>query len=140
MIKVVGTTLGHLIEFRKNVRDIDLEEIQAITGRTLENETLASMVRCQTLIDSSGTVLGIGGVEPDQHLVWLVTTKAIESRRIEFLRFSRKYLDELLLVHEFLGNLAYMKNKLHVDWLTWLGAKWYKQEGDFALFILERKE
>lgn len=140
MIKLVATTFGHLLEFRKNVRPIDLEEIEAATGCKLENQPLTNLVGCQTLLDAAGTVLGIGAVEPDQHLIWLVTTKAIETKKIEFLRFSKKYLAELLLVHQYLGNVAYIKNQLHIDWLTWLGAKWYTQEGDFALFILERKE
>jgi len=140
MIEVIKTTIGHLIEFRKNVREIDLEEIEAVSGRKFDDVLLETMGQCVTLIDSSGTVLGIGGVEAERHIVWLVTTTAIETRKIEFLRFSKKYLEKLLEIHGYLRNVAYLKNKLHIDWLTWLGAKWLTQDGDFALFILKGKE
>lgn len=139
MMKLVDTTIGHLIEFRRTVREIDLEEIEQVSGRGFDDLLVGTLAGCETLVDESGTVLGIGGIEGN-NVIWLVTTTAIESRRIEFLRFSRRYLNELLKTYEYLTNVVYLRNQMHVDWLTWLGAEWLDTEGDFSLFVLKRKE
>lgn len=139
MMQLVDMTIGHLIEFRKTVRDIDLEEIEAISGVAFDDQLVSLLAGSQTLIDQNGVVLGIGGVE-DNNVIWLVTTTAIEDRKVEFLRFSRKYLKDLLDEYGYLGNIAYLKNQLHINWLKWLGAEWMDTDGDFLVFKFKRKE
>lgn len=132
---LVDMTLGHLFEFRKNVREIDLEEVERVSGLSFDSHL---PFQCKALLDDDGTVIGIGGV--DNHVVWFIATTAIEARKIKFLRFSKRYLQILLDEHGYLTNVAYKKNQLHIDWLTWLGAEWYEQDEEFVRFILKRKE
>lgn len=123
MIKVVDMTIGHLIEFRENVREMDLEEILVASGKPFDRHIISSLEGCKALVDSAdGVVLGIGGV--DNHIVWLVCTKAVENRKIKFLRFSKQYLKYLIETHGYIGNAAYLKNTLHIQYLNWMGVTW----------------
>ena len=128
-------TVRHLIEFRQNAREKDLEEIKVSSGVDFDDHPLDTFDNVQALLDDDGTVLGMGGV--DGHIIWLVTTKAIETRKVKFLRFSKAYLKELLEKHGFLMNAAWAKNQMHVDWLTWLGAKWIDSQADLKIFKFE---
>lgn len=134
-MRLVDMTLGHLFEFRKNVREVDLEEVERVSGLPFDSHL---PFQCKALLDDDGTVLGIGGI--DDHVVWFIATTAIEARKIKFLRFSKSYLQVLLNEHGYLTNVAYKKNRLHIDWLTWLGAVWLGENEEFSKFILKRKE
>ena len=148
MMKVIQATEDHFREFLLNARPIDLEEVEAGSGEPFESH-ISSLVpnihNIKTLIDAeTGEVLGIGGLEdlgsPTVGGIWLLMTKAIETRKIEFLRFSKKFLKEVFAHYKYLTNAVYKRNKLHIDWLTWIGVKWVKETEDFSIFILERKE
>lgn len=137
-MRIEKMTVKHLMEFYQNVRKEDLEEIRVSSGADFQDHPLESFVGQCALLDDDGTVLGMGGV--DDHIIWLVTTKAIETRKVKFLRFSKQYLKELLEKHGFLMNAAWGKNKLHIDWLTWLGAEWIDSQGDLKIFKLSNKK
>lgn len=147
MIKVVPATIDHIFEFVDNARKIDIEEVEVASGKPFNSHLpslLLSLSRVQTVVDgNTGEVLGIGGVEPTNNArvgtIWLLMTHAVETRKIEFLRFSRQYLKKLLDDYECLVNVVYNKNKLHMSWLSWLGAEWVEQNELFSMFILTRK-
>lgn len=147
MIKVIPATIEHIFEFQDNARSIDIEEVEVASGESF-NSLLPSLIysidKVQAVIDTeTGEVLGIGGIEPTRNLrvgaIWLLMTNAVESRKVEFLRFSRKYLKTLLEDYDCLMNVVYNKNKLHVSWLNWLGAEWVEQNELFSMFIITRK-
>lgn len=137
-MRLVNMTVSHLLEFCQNARELDLEEIRVSSGLDFFSHPLTSFNGVQALVDTDGTLLGIG--QAADHVIWLVTTKAIETRKIKFLRFSKVYLKELLEKHEFLINAAWARNTLHIDWLTWLGAEWLDEQNGLKIFKLERKE
>lgn len=139
---VVNTTVRHLLEFRKGVRDIDLEEVKALSGKDFDDYTIGAFTECMTLLTDKGEVAGIGGIQQmDGHpIIWLITTKVIETCQIEFLRFSQKYLKTALEKYGYLGNLAYLKNKMHINWLKWMGAEFLDTQGDFVLFCFMKKD
>lgn len=147
MIKVVPATVDHIFEFADNARKIDIEEVEVASGKSFDlllPSLLLSINKVQAVIeDETGEVLGIGGIEPTRNLtvgaIWLLMTNAVESHKIEFLRFSRRYLKTLLEDYECLTNVVYNKNKLHVSWLNWLGAEWIEQNKLFSMFIITRK-
>lgn len=147
MITVVPATIDHIFEFADNARRIDIEEVEVASGKPFDSHLpslLFSINKVQTVIDDeTGEVLGIGGIEPTRNLtvgaIWLLMTNTVESRKIEFLRFSRRYLKTLLADYECLMNVVYNKNKLHVSWLNWLGAEWVEQNELFSMFIITRK-
>ena len=137
-MRIEKMTVRHLLEFLSDVRPEDLEEIKVSSGVDFDDHTLDSFYNTQALLDDDGTVLGMGGLE--DHIIWLVTTRSIETRRVKFLRFSKQYLKELLEKHGFLMNAAWDKNKLHIDWLTWLGAEWIDSQGDLKIFKFSNKK
>ena len=137
-MRIEKMTVRHLLEFLSDVRQEDLEEIKVSSGVDFDDHTLDSFYNTQVLLDDDGTVLGIGGLE--DNIIWLVTTRSIETRRVKFLRFSKQYLKELLEKHGFLMNAAWAKNKLHIDWLTWLGAEWIDSQDDLKIFKLSNKK
>lgn len=138
-MRLVDTTIGHLVEFRKHVRLIDLEEVEKASGKPFDDHLVAILGDCLTLLDDSDQVLGIGGFGGSDHHVWLITTTAVEERKMAFLRFSKAYLSSMLNKCGYLTNIAYVNNTLHMRWLSWLGAEWYETNGEFQRFIL-RKE
>lgn len=138
-MRLVDTTIGHLVEFRKNVRAIDLEEVEKASGKPFDDHLVTILGGCLTLLDANDRVLGIGGFGGNNHLIWLITTTQIEGQKMAFLRFSKMYLSAMLDRCGYLTNIAYVRNKLHMKWLTWLGAEWYETNGEFQRFIL-RKE
>lgn len=136
-IKVLKATIGNLVDFYTNARGADLEEVQEATGIPFSYQPLSSLENLQVVVDGvTGEVLGIGGIQ--DHCIWLLMTYAVEDRKIEFLRFSKRYLRELLNTHVYLYNRVYMKNKLHMDWLNWLGAEWLDTDNKFSTFILKK--
>lgn len=150
MITVVNATVDHVLDFMDNVRPIDAEEVLVASGETLESHLsyfLENIHEVKALVDGE-VVLGIAGVQdnpnnPGVGIIWMLMTHEVESRKMEFLRFSRRYLkDELFTVWRGLVNVVYKRNKLHVDWLNWLGAEWIEERENFSMFLIspQRKE
>lgn len=67
-------------------------------------------------------------------------TERVEQHKITFLRFTKRLLEDYLKRYAVLGNRAWLGNQLHIDWLTWMGAKWANCEGEFRWFGFVRKE
>ena len=82
--------------------------------------------------DDDNTCLAIGGVH--NGMVWLICTDALEHHEIAFARFMRVTLKETLKTSPTLFNRVWRGNKLHIKWLTWLGAKEIKRDNDFIYF------
>lgn len=113
---------AHLPYFLSN-----LDEVQAVTD------------------DVTGDVLGIAGVvdnpeNPGVGIIWLLMTHKVEMRKMEFLRFSRRYLKELFEMWRGLTNIVYKRNKLHIDWLNWLGAEWIEENQEFSRFLISPRK
>lgn len=146
MISIVEATQAHLQEYLDNARRIDCEEVEAAGGKPLAVllSTL-DLSRVKVLIDANTKeVLGIGGEERlwgEVGTVWLILTNAVESRKMEFLRFSRRFLkDYFFTKYRYIINSVYKRNDLHMAWLSWLGAEWVQETRQFSTFLLERKE
>lgn len=140
-MKVVPLTVRMLLQFMQEVREIDKEEVVAATGVSFEDFLIKDLADTQALVDEDGNVFAIGAIEDNS--VWLITTTRIETQRIKFLRFTRQLLKEALEEHGTLGNMVYLKNQVHVDWLTWLGCEYHpevKMPEGFMLFLFRPKE
>ena len=139
---VTNATRKQLLEFYENARQIDLEEVEQASGEPFEHHLpalLNSKVKC--LVSEDGTVIGIGDIEhytDDMGIVWLLLTNAVEDRKIEFLKWSRRALRGHSK-YKYLVNAVYMKNQMHVEWLNWLGAEWVYHNNDFSVFRLTVK-
>jgi len=142
-------TIGDLMEFLKNARQEDLKEIEAVTGHSIYEEPLGILEDAKVLQHSSGKILGIGGYsiayaglnEAVVVTPWLVLTTHVHDHPVEFLRFSKRYLQEKLLkMAPKVSNAVYGTNFLHINWLSWLGCKWVQETDTSKVFLFERGE
>lgn len=144
MITIQPATLRDLTEYMIYGRYEDLEEVYLLTGKTFWNQDVESMQGAQALYHKpSGHLLGLAGVICNK-CIWMILTTHIYDHKIEFLRFSKRKLEELLSIYGQLENLTLKKNTLHIEWLKWLGAEFEEDEDmdypGFVWFTLKRKE
>jgi len=67
---------------------------------------------------------GVGGARAgglELGIPWLLAADGLFSRRREFLRRSRGWVDRLLLDYDLLTNLTLARNTAHLRWLAWCG-------------------
>ena len=142
MLKLIPTTLEHLLILQKTIRPMDAEEVIMLTGGIpLERLTISYFVDAQTIIDTTDDIiLAVGGINSETNVIWLLTTTAIETRKIKFLRYSKVKLKELLQKHKFLQNIGYQKNTQHIQWLEWLNAIITHQDNKLFYFKLLPQE
>lgn len=148
MIRVTKATGHDILEFSKNIRAMDKEEVEKATGHAVALSLLQLFDEpwVQAIRSQDGTLLGLGGVVPEPMKDgkgvrgWMLLTKAVETHKIEFLRWSKSYVRGVLNQHKYIYNDVYKYNDLHVDYLQWLGAKFvpHPYRDDFYSFVIER--
>ena len=144
-IRILPATTELLQSFIPQIRQLDLEEVEITSGESWEEHSkeLFTYQAEAEVIMYKGKILGVLGVRklepPNVGLAWLLMTNHVEDNQIAFLRWSRKHLKKILSNYDFLTNLVYLKNTLHVNWLNWLGAKWLEtSDPDFGVFRLRK--
>lgn len=141
MITVSHATIDDLLYFVRHIRPMDAEEVQKSTGRSIVQffPDLVSLSNVNT-IKSGEDILGVGGWIGDTDIRgWMLLTTNVENHKIEFLRWSKRFVNDLLKEHKVIYNQVYRKNKLHIDYLTYLGAAFYIVNEDFYYFEIERR-
>lgn len=136
-----------LQRFLRDVRGEDLKELAELNGEDFYNLPASWVIAGTKAIihKETGRVLGIGGIELSSRFyatVWALLTCQVEKHPIEFLRWSKKYLRDMILTrYEEVGNYVHKDNKLHIAWLNWLEAEWLPHDNTSRrAFILRRKE
>ncbi len=103
------------------LRQEDINEMKALTGIKPELGVAYSIAFSQrggaAIYDDK--TAAIFGVSDD--LIWLLGTDEITKHPITFFRASREYLPKLLRGYDYVYNYVDSRNKLHLDWLKWLG-------------------
>ena len=136
------TTLKQMQDFLEHARPLDIQEAE-MDGIKFTDLPLSDFPGFQPVVDEEGNVFAIGGVveeDTDIGAVWMLCTERVEQHKIMFLRFTKRLLEDYLKRYAVLGNRAWLGNQLHIDWLTWMGAKWDNCEGEFRWFGFVRKE
>lgn len=136
-MKLVPLTLRQLGDFLQNVREEDILEAELARGSAFIDNHVANLASSCAIVNDVGDVFAIGGVS--DNTVWMLCTKRVVSNKTAFLRFTHKLLKDTMSHFDYLHNYAYIHNKLHIDWLTWLGAEWGETKGNFRYFKF-RKE
>lgn len=142
MITVSKATLSDLIFFVKHIRPMDAEEVEKTTGKSISQHfsDMVGLPNVNAIRASNGDLLGIGGWLGGEELRgWMLLTTAVENHKIEFLRWSKKFVNDLLKDHTMIYNQVYRKNKLHIDYLTYLGAAFYIIDNDYYYFEIKRR-
>ena len=121
-------TLQDCLFMSTRLREADCNEIKAAGG----SDPLSSLV--EGLLNSSNPRVGVNknnepvimwGVIPTSEYrvgsVWaLATNELAKDHRIQFLRHSRRYVEELHIDFDLVFNVVDARNDLHIQWLRWL--------------------
>lgn len=125
--------VGDLYSLARNLRQADLQEIEANSGE----EPLVALLRgfahsteCH-VIESPRGLVGIYGavrVRGFQCPAWALATPLIEDYRKPMARLSRVIVRDLCKKYGTLHNWADCRNVLHLRWLRWVGAEFLRRE------------
>lgn len=115
----------------QNIREDDRNELKAL-GLTPEASISRGYLHSDKLysvVDDENKTIAIFGtvfVTNKVCRVWLLASNLINNHKIYFLRNSKKYYQEITKGYDTAYNAVHAKNKLHIQWLEWLGAKFTK--------------
>lgn len=144
MITTKRATIQDIILFIKTARKEDKEEVWMSSLTPLELQAIKLLNQNPLGIWSGKDLIGIGGLKEEGNgnaLGWMLLTVKVNKHKIEFLRWSKRYVDDLLR-HKCkrIYNYVYIYNFWHIEYLKWLGAKFSNVNmPDFVLFSLERR-
>ena len=98
-------------------------------------------VRCGMLDDEVACVWGL--IPPtllsDRAYLWLLTTDIVTEHKFLFVRYSQRYVEEMLKQYPVLYGEAEINNEPAKRWLKWLGARFGEPNGRFIPFEIKRK-
>lgn len=146
-IQIVPTRACHLRRLAEVMRQADKDEVTAATGRSplwcLVYSYRHSSICMTVLIDGEPEMIfGAGDVSILTGLgaPWLLASDRAVSHKVEFLRGSVRWRDQLLRRYDILRNVVDCRNKIAIRWLRWLGfvfSEPFKLRGyDFMMFEL----
>lgn len=151
MIIIDTATVDDILEFSKNIRPMDAKEVEFVSGKPFKDHLgfLLTHVEDVRVIKCDGVILGIGnwyqaqldwGLYSKGVIGWMLLTNAVEDHKIEFLRWSKEIVRQLLTAYPAITNVVYAKNELHIKYLNFLGAKFWEDpfRKDLLHFIIER--
>ena len=133
---ITTATIPHVSFISKNMRADDLMELKAVGKinpyQALMAGYLSSRPFCYCgMMDSTPfTLFGVVPVSrnPDIGSIWLLGTDVLtEKVPISFLRWSKKFLPEMIEPYDMVCNMVHEKNVVHVKWLKWLGFKFIRK-------------
>lgn len=152
MITIDRATQKDILEFADNIRPMDAEEVEVVSGRPFREQMyyLMKNLKHVKVIRCDGVLLGIGGwyrkmldwgIYSQGVIGWMLLTNAVKEHSIEFLRWSKELVKTLLKSYPSITNTLYIKNKLHIKYLDFLGASFYPDifRKDILHFIIERR-
>ena len=123
------------------LREADRLELKA-HGQKDSYKALVASVRasdkCYTVwIDEEpAAIFGVATIDVDPRVgsIWLLGTPKIETIKIQFLRESRRWLEDVSQGYDLLTNVVHQDNDLHIRWLRWLGMSFLNHQPPFVEF------
>lgn len=112
----------------ENVREDDLIEVKAMSGKTIR-ECLEETAQIETnawVWEYDGKVMCIFGVNPvdgtgNIGVIWMLATKFFDDKFMIFASACKPVLEDLLKPFRYVFNYVYVENKKSIRWLKWLG-------------------
>lgn len=80
--------------------------------------------RTWVIYNSKDANVALAGVEPytdNSALIWMVATDDLEKHSIEFLKYSRPFIEEVTRPYDLVFNWVHAENEVHLKWLRWCG-------------------
>ena len=114
------------IYLSENLRKEDIQEIQAVTGLPPLLSLLTGLKMSSVplvICNADCKPVAMLGVVPNGLIgfIWMVGTDDLKKISLSFLRNSKDVCDVLKGEHQILHNYVDKRNKLHINWLKWMG-------------------
>ena len=114
------------IYLSENLRKEDIQEIQAVTGLPPLLSLLTGLKMSSVplvICNADCKPVAMLGVVPNGLIgfIWMVGTDDLKKISLSFLRNSKDVCDVLKGKHQILHNFVDKRNKLHINWLKWMG-------------------
>ena len=114
------------IYLSENLRKEDIQEIQAVTGLPPLLSLLTGLKLSSVplvICNADCKPVAMLGVVPNGLIgfIWMVGTDDLKKISLSFLRNSKDVCDVLKGKHQILHNYVDKRNKLHINWLKWMG-------------------
>lgn len=131
------------------LRNEDREECRAMWG--VDPASFFSVVGTNDdtycIFNGQGTPVALAGVapvvsSPGVAQIWMVATPELEKHSIEFLKYSKKFIEEVIAPFRLVYNYVDARNEVHLKWLRWCGftfinklPRWGAEARPFYTFI-----
>ena len=114
------------IYLSENLRKEDIQEIQGVTGLPPLLSLLTGLKMSSVplvICNADCKPVAMLGVVPNGLIgfIWMVGTDDLKKISLSFLRNSKDVCDVLKGKHQILHNYVDKRNKLHINWLKWMG-------------------
>jgi hypothetical protein len=109
------------------LRTADIEECKAMYGITPHDFfTYCGYDPDNTYVifNAAGVNVALAGVGvrgDGSAAIWMVATEDLENHQIEFLRYSRTFIEEVSRPFTYTFNWVHAQNEVHIKWLKWCG-------------------
>jgi len=123
----------------RNLRAEDLAEVTAASGQDPVDAIGLGFAYSKPcfVVEFETRPAAIFGVVPTPGLecfgsVWLLGTNDIPLFSQRFLRDSRRWLEQITVGYDMVGNVVDERNEKHIRWLRWLGFKFVKRHAEYG--------
>jgi hypothetical protein len=125
---IITPTEEHIASIAPRMRDADVEEVRAASGRSPDNALRHSLQMSEiawtvTFDGMPELMFGCGTVDILNNIgaPWLLGTDAVERNRRHFLGGSRYWIQQMQNRWQLLRNVVDDRNAASKRWLAWLG-------------------
>lgn len=140
--KPIGALARDIFDMRK----ADKEECRAggMTPRQAVDQSIKLSLHCEALW-AGDELVALWGYAPTSFLggtcnAWLLTSPAVETNQIAFLRWSKDIVRKLLTLYPNVCITVHCKHKAAIKWVKWLGFHRDRFTGEFQEMRAVREE
>jgi hypothetical protein len=120
-------TAEDCLELSGTMRKEDVEEIFHSSGRAPYEALLGGLYAGDCYVvtwqDKVVAMFGCAGVSGKFGTPWMLASDDLVKIRKSFLREAKEYLQRMEDKYVYLTNWAWAKNKVHIQWLRWMGVR-----------------
>lgn len=128
MVHVLKADEASLLQVAEHMRQEDIQEIEAATGRTPQESLLLSLsLPGEVYVAYLGEVSLSRSRRPfaafgcSDGIVWLLCTDEVYKAKVSTFREAKRYIKGWLEQYGVLQNFADCRNTLHLSWINALG-------------------
>jgi len=119
--------IDHIVD---NIREADIEELEALDGTTVREslDRIEDIENTSHVWEVEGKVMCIFGVVPQpgplsSGVIWMLATEDFHKYAKIFARGCQDVVSDMINGYSYLFNYIHSENKVSINWLKWLGFK-----------------